>query len=219
MRSTSAARRGSPAAPFDISSMNEGPPDRGDGGHRGRGRAPARRDPQWPLRAGRAHRRAPGRPGARHQRDRRPRRARAAHAGGLGGAAAPPWRTGPRSRPGRARRRHGARAAALLTGMEQAAARGDRSALLTQDEAFHAALWKAAGSATLEELLGNLTARVLPLVRRSIEGMPETELAAMRGWHEELLRGVLAGPDAARAAVGRHAELTRTRARHRQEGT
>jgi hypothetical protein len=49
--------------------------------------------------------------------------------------------------------------------------------------------------------------------------MPETDLAAMRGWHEELLEGVLAGPDAARAAVARHAELTRARARHRQEGT
>ena len=42
----------------------------------------------------------------------------------------------------------------------------------------------------------------------------------MRGWHEELLVGVLAGPDEARAAVARHAELTRTRvASHRQEGT
>jgi DNA-binding GntR family transcriptional regulator len=91
---------------------------------------------------------------------------------------------------------------ALLNGMEQAAGRGDRSALLAQDEAFHAALWKAAGSATLEELL----------VRRSIDGMPEAELAAMRGWHEELLAGVLAGPEEARAAVARHAELTRTRA-------
>jgi DNA-binding GntR family transcriptional regulator len=109
---------------------------------------------------------------------------------------------------------------ALLTGMEQAAGRGDRSALLAQDEAFHAALWRAAGSATLEELLGNLTARVIPLVRGSIDGMPEAELAAMRGWHEELLVGVLAGPDEARAAVARHAELTRTRvASHRQEAT
>ena len=32
----------------------------------------------------------------------------------------------------------------------------------------------------------------------------------MRGWHEELLEGVLAGPDEARAAVARHAELTRS---------
>ncbi len=109
---------------------------------------------------------------------------------------------------------------ALLIGMDQAARRGDRSALLAQDEAFHAALWRAAGSPTLEELLGNLTARIIPLVRRSIDGMPSEELAAMRGWHEELLDGVLAGPDQARSAVARHAELTRARVgASDQEGT
>ena len=75
--------------------------------------------------------------------------------------------------------------------MEQAARRDDRSALLAHDEAFHAALWRASGSPTLEELLGNLLARVIPLVRRSIDGMPVAELASMRGWHEELLDGVL----------------------------
>jgi DNA-binding GntR family transcriptional regulator len=95
--------------------------------------------------------------------------------------------------------------------MDQAARRGDRSALLAQDEAFHAALWRASASPTLEELLGNLSARVVPLVRRSIDGMPDAELAAMRGWHEELLDAVLAGPEQARAAVARHAELTRAR--------
>ena len=99
----------------------------------------------------------------------------------------------------------------LLAAMEQAARRGDRSALLAHDEAFHAALWRASASPTLEELLGNLSARVIPLVRRSIDGMPDAELAAMRGWHEELLDAVLAGPAPARVAVARHAELTRAR--------
>jgi len=109
----------------------------------------------------------------------------------------------------------------LLTAMERAAATEDRSALLAHDEAFHAALWRASASPTLEELLGSLTARVIPLIRRSIDGMPAAELGAMRGWHAELLDGVLAGPDGARAAVARHAELTRSRvaaATTRQEG-
>jgi DNA-binding GntR family transcriptional regulator len=100
---------------------------------------------------------------------------------------------------------------AILAAMERAARRGDRTALLQQDEAFHAALWRTAGSPTLEELLGTLTARIIPLVRRSIDRMAPAELAAMRGWHEELLDAVLAGPEAARAGVARHAELTRTR--------
>jgi DNA-binding GntR family transcriptional regulator len=108
---------------------------------------------------------------------------------------------------------------ALLAAMDDAAAAGDRTALLAHDEAFHAALWRAAGSPVLEELLGNLTARVLPLVRRSIDAMPDAELAAMRGWHEELLDAVLAGPGAARAGVARHAELTRARVGAREEGT
>jgi DNA-binding GntR family transcriptional regulator len=110
----------------------------------------------------------------------------------------------------------------LLTAMERAARRGDRSALLTHDEAFHAELWRAAASPTLEELLRNLTARIIPLVRRSIDAMPREELSAMRVWHEELLDAVLEGPDAARAGVAKHAELTRTRVRAasaRQEGT
>jgi DNA-binding GntR family transcriptional regulator len=100
---------------------------------------------------------------------------------------------------------------AILAAMDRAARRGDRTALLEQDEAFHAALWRAAGSPTLEELLGTLTARIIPLVRRSIDRMSPAELAAMRGWHEELLDAVLAGPEAARAGVAAHAELTRAR--------
>jgi DNA-binding GntR family transcriptional regulator len=110
----------------------------------------------------------------------------------------------------------------LLAEMDGAARHGDRSALLACDEAFHLALWRASASPTLEELLRNLTARIIPLVRRSIDGMAPGELGAMRGWHEELLDAVLEGPEAARAAAAAHAELTRTRVRagsHRQEGT
>lgn len=100
---------------------------------------------------------------------------------------------------------------ALLPAMGEAARRRDVAELLALDDAFHAALWRLAASPTLRELLGNLRARVTPLVRLSLESMSPDELLAMEEWHAELLAAVHAGPRQARDAARRHSDRTRDR--------
>jgi DNA-binding GntR family transcriptional regulator len=95
--------------------------------------------------------------------------------------------------------------------MGDAARHEDVAALLTLDDAFHRAIWRLAGSPTIEELLGTLRARVTPLVRLSLQRMSPGQLREMEAWHAELLRALHEGEEAARAAVQRHSDLTRDR--------
>jgi DNA-binding GntR family transcriptional regulator len=98
--------------------------------------------------------------------------------------------------------------------MDRVARRCERAELLSLDEAFHTALWRLAGSPTLEELLLNLRARITPLMRLSLEMMSPSELRCVGRWHAELLEALHHGEQAARNAVARHNDLTRDRVRN-----
>jgi len=95
--------------------------------------------------------------------------------------------------------------------MGLAAERGDLAELLALDDAFHSALWRLAGSPTLEELLQNLRARVTPLIRLALGGMSEADLLGMEDLHAGFLAALHAGERPARDAARRHSDSTRDR--------
>lgn len=101
--------------------------------------------------------------------------------------------------------------AGIPAAMDRAARRRDRAALLALDDAFHAALWHLAGSPTLEEMLQNLRARITPLIRRSLDRMPDDELLQLGAWHADLVDAVRVGGRTARTAAAVHVNLTRER--------
>jgi len=95
--------------------------------------------------------------------------------------------------------------------MARAGKRGDRQALLTLDDAFHAALWHLSGSPTLEEVLQNLRARITPMIRESVHLIARNELVEMSNWHAELLAALNEGPEPARLAAAHHTNRTKQR--------
>jgi len=95
--------------------------------------------------------------------------------------------------------------------MGLAATSGNLAELLALDDAFHSALWRLAGSPTLEELLLNLRARVTPLIRLALGVMSEADLLGMEDLHAGFLAALHAGERPARDAARRHSDLTRDR--------
>ena len=95
--------------------------------------------------------------------------------------------------------------------MVRAAKRDDRQTLLALDDAFHAALWHLAASPTLEEMLQNLRARIMPIIRQSLWTMSKSDLLKMGTWHTDLQCAIHEGPELARIAAAEHTARTRRR--------